>query len=93
VAEAVNAILDPRAGLVAVGDWPVADGALLVKDEVTIAVQVNGKLRGTVTVTAGAEKDAVLAVAREAVTGALKEVTVVKEIFVPDRIVNFVVRG
>jgi leucyl-tRNA synthetase len=93
VAEAVNAILDPRAGLVAAGDWPVADGALLVKDEVTIAVQVNGKLRGTVTVTAGAEKDAVLAVAREAVTGALKEVTVVKEIFVPDRIVNFVVRG
>jgi leucyl-tRNA synthetase len=93
VAEAVNAILDPRAGLVAAGDWPVAEGALLVKDEVTIAVQVNGKLRGTVTVTAGAEKDAVLAVAREAVTGALKEVTVVKEIFVPDRIVNFVVRG
>jgi leucyl-tRNA synthetase len=72
--------------------WPEADPALLVKEEVTIAVQVNGKLRGTVTVPAGAGREEVLAVAREAVAGAVRDVTVVKEIFVPDRIVNFVVK-
>jgi leucyl-tRNA synthetase len=90
VAEAANRRLDPGAGLVAMQPWPEADAALLVKDEVTIAVQVNGKLRGTITVPAGAEKDRNLAVAREAVAGALKDVIVVKEIYVPDRIVNFV---
>jgi leucyl-tRNA synthetase len=90
VAEAANRRLDPGAGLVAMQPWPEADAALLVKDEVTIAVQVNGKLRGTITVPAGAEKDRNLAVAREAVAGALKDVVVVKEIYVPDRIVNFV---
>jgi leucyl-tRNA synthetase len=93
VAEAANAILAPAAGLVAAGEWPVAEAALLVKDEVVIAVQVNGKLRGTVTVAAGAGREDVVAVARAAVMGALKDVTVVKEVFVPDRIVNFVVKA
>jgi leucyl-tRNA synthetase len=93
VAEAANAVLNPGAGLVAGQKWPDAEAALLQKDEVTIAVQVNGKLRGTVVVPAGAAKDDVLAVAREAVVGALKDVTVVKEIYVPDRIVNFVAKG
>jgi leucyl-tRNA synthetase len=92
VAEAANKILNPGAGLVAMQGWPEADPALLVKEEVTIAVQVNGKLRGTVTVPAGAGREEVLAVAREAVAGAVRDVTVVKEIFVPDRIVNFVVK-
>jgi leucyl-tRNA synthetase len=92
VAEAVNVMLAPGAGLVALQAWPEAEAALLVRDEVTIAVQVNGKLRGTVTVAAGAEKAHVLTVAREAVAGALKDGSVVKEIFVPDRIVNFVVK-
>jgi leucyl-tRNA synthetase len=92
VAEAANAVLHPGAGLVAEQEWPVADAALLVKDEVTIAVQVNGKLRGTVIVAAGAEGPTVIGVAKEAVAGALLGQTVVKEIYVPGRIVNFVVR-
>ena len=41
--------------------WPQADPALLVADEVTYAVQVNGKLRGEVVVPADAERDEVLA--------------------------------
>jgi leucyl-tRNA synthetase len=93
VAEAVNVLLEPGAGLVAMQGWPEADAALLVRDEVTIAVQVNGKLRGTVTVAAGAAKEDVLAVAREAAAGALQGQSVVKEIYVPDRIVNFVAKG
>jgi leucyl-tRNA synthetase len=92
VAEAANAILDHGAGLVALQPWPEAEAGLLVRDEVTIAVQVNGKLRGTVTVAAGAGKEDVLAVARAAVAGALQGQNVVKEIYVPDRIVNFVAK-
>jgi leucyl-tRNA synthetase len=93
VAEAANAVLTPENKLVALQAWPQAEAALLVKDEVTIAVQVNGKLRGTFAAPAGIEKAAALEIAKGAVAGALQGQSVVKEIFVPDRIVNFVVKG
>ncbi len=92
LAEEIFALLRPDAGLVVAQPWPVADAALLVVDEVTIAVQVNGKLRGTITVAAGAGADDVLPIAKQAVAGALGDQKIVKEIFVPDRIVNFVVK-
>ena len=74
--------------------WPAYDPAALVKDEVEIAIQVNGKVRGTVTVAKDASKDAVLAAARavENVQRYLDEGTVRKEIVVPGRLVNFVVK-
>jgi leucyl-tRNA synthetase len=93
VAEAMNAILHPAKPLVAEQPWPQPDAVLLVKDEVTIAVQVNGKLRGTITVPAGGAKDTNLLIARQAVTGALQGHTIIKEIYVPDRIVNFAVKA
>jgi leucyl-tRNA synthetase len=93
VAESVNALLNPAAALVAMQPWPEAEPALLVKDEVTIAVQVNGKLRGTITVAAGGERAGNVAIAMQTVSSALKDVTVIKEIYVPDRIVNFVVKA
>jgi leucyl-tRNA synthetase len=92
VAEAVNALLNPGAPLLALQPWPEADPALLVKDEVTIAVQVNGKLRGTITVPTGGGAEQNIAIATQAVSGALKDVKIIKEIYVPDRIVNFVVK-
>jgi leucyl-tRNA synthetase len=92
VAETINHTLNPGAPLVATQPWPQADPALLVQDEVTIAVQVNGKLRGTILVPAGADKTANLAIAKQAVSGALIGHQIVKEIYVPDRIVNFVVK-
>jgi leucyl-tRNA synthetase len=92
VAEAITHILDPQAELVATQPWPKADPALLVQDEVTIAVQVNGKLRGTITVAAGAPGPENIAIAKAMVASALKEQKIVKEIYVPDRIVNFVVK-
>jgi len=75
--------------------WPEADPDLLVADTVTIAVQVMGKLRGTITVPPDAPRDANLAAARaEAnVARALQGRRIVKEIYVPNRIVNFVVAG
>jgi leucyl-tRNA synthetase len=84
--------LRPAAGLVALQPWPKADPALLVVDEVTIAVQVNGKLRGTITVAAGQAAETVLNAAEAAVASVLAGQSIVKKIHVPDRIVNFVVK-
>ncbi len=73
--------------------WPTYDEEVLKEDEIEIAVQVMGKLRGTVQVPADASKDDVLDAARaeENVARYLAEGTVRKEIYVPGRLVNFVV--
>ena len=73
--------------------WPEAEDRYLVQDTVRIAVQVNGKLRGTVEVAADAGRDAVLAAARAEpnVARTLDGATVRKEIVVPGRLVNLVV--
>ena len=73
--------------------WPEADERYLREDTVRIAVQVNGKMRATITVPAGADKETVLAAARahENVIRHLDGKTVRREIYVPGRIVNFVV--
>jgi len=79
-------------GLVADSAWPKVDPALLVDDEVTVAVQVKGKLRDTLTVAKGlpnAELEA-LALASEKVQRALDGAEVRKVIVVPDRLVNIV---
>ncbi len=73
LAEEVAAALTPNAALVAQKPWPVAEPALLAVDEVTLAIQVNGKLRGTVTVPAGNPQADNLAIAKDAVSGALIE--------------------
>ncbi|OCC23884.1 leucine--tRNA ligase [Croceicoccus estronivorus] len=79
-------------GLVAEAAWPEVDPALLVEDEVTVAVQVKGKLRDTLTVAKGlpnAELEA-LALASEKVQRILDGAEVRKVIVVPDRLVNIV---
>ncbi|MEO5706823.1 MAG: leucine--tRNA ligase [Alteraurantiacibacter sp.] len=79
-------------GLVAQADWPQVDPALLVEDEVTVAVQVKGKLRDTLTVAKGlsnAELEA-LALGSEKVQRSLDGAQVRKVIVVPDRLVNIV---
>jgi leucyl-tRNA synthetase len=81
--------------LVAELPWPVPEPDLLVADTVTIAVQVMGKLRGTIAVAPDSPAEAVLASARAEpnVARALAGKRVVKQIHVPNRIVNFVVAG
>jgi leucyl-tRNA synthetase len=74
--------------------WPVADPAALVATEMTLPVQVNGKVRDTVTVPADASDSDVLAAAK-ASAGVRRHTdgkTIVKEIVVPKRLVNLVVR-
>jgi leucyl-tRNA synthetase len=79
-------------GLVADAPWPEVDPALLVDDEVTIAVQVNGKLRDTLTVAKGADKPALeaAALASAKVQAILAGATPKKVVVVPDRLVNIV---
>jgi leucyl-tRNA synthetase len=74
--------------------WPVADPELLRSDTVTIVVQVNGKVRDRIEVSDGAEEDEILALARgaENVARHLEGTETVKEIVVPGKLVNLVVR-
>jgi leucyl-tRNA synthetase len=78
--------------LIANANWPEADAALLVDDEVTIAIQVNGKLRDTLTMPKGAPKDALEAAAlsSDKVVRLLDGRAPRKVIVVPDRLVNLV---
>jgi leucyl-tRNA synthetase len=80
-------------GLVADAAWPEVDPALLVDDQVTIAVQVNGKLRDTLTMPKGAPREDVEAAALASVHVArvLEGKEPRKVIVVPDRLVNLVV--
>ena len=79
-------------GLIAAAPWPETDPALLVDDEVTVAVQVQGKLRDTITVARGLDKAALeaLALAAPNVSRSLNGATPRKVIVVPDRLVNLV---
>src|SRR5881394_250833 len=74
--------------------WPVADPELLVSDTVTLVVQVNGKLRDRIEAATDAPELELLALARESekVRRHLDGKEVVKEIVVPGKLVNFVVR-
>ncbi len=79
-------------GLIAEAAWPPVDPALLIEDEVTIAIQVLGKLRDTITVAKGLPRETLeaLALASDKVQRALDGKTVKKVIVVPDRLVNIV---
>ena len=79
-------------GLVADAAWPEADPALLIDDTVTVAVQVNGKLRDTLTVAKGTARDELeaLALAAPNALRILDGIAPKKVIVVPDRLVNLV---
>ena len=78
--------------LIADTAWPEVDPALLVEDEVTIAIQVNGKLRDTVKAAKGEAKEALeaMALANPNVQRILDGASPRKVIVVPDRLVNIV---
>ena len=72
--------------------WPQYDEAKTVEQTVEIALQVNGKIRGTLNIAKDAPKEEVLSAAKEALAARLEGLTLVKEIYIPGRIVNLVVR-
>ena len=74
--------------------WPAFDPTVAAAEEITIVVQINGKLRGRLTVAADESDDRIkeLALAEEKVAALLQGKTVVKEIYVPRKLVNIVVK-
>ena len=74
--------------------WPTYDEAKTADDSVEVAVQVNGKLRATVMLPMNCSKDEAIAIAKadEKVSAAIEGKTIVKEISVPNKIVNIVVK-
>lgn len=81
-------------GSLVYADWPVYDEAKLAVDTITLAVQINGKLRGTIDVPVDVTKDDALAAAKasEKVAKFLHEKTIRREIFVPGRLINIVAK-
>ncbi len=80
-------------GLVATAPWPVADEAMLVDDQITMPIQVNGKRRAEISVPKDMDKAEVekIALSEDAVVRALDGATPKKIIVVPGRIVNVVI--
>jgi len=74
--------------------WPKFDAAIAKEEEITIPVQVNGKLRDAIKVAADAQKDTILSAAKESekVKNFTSGKRVVKEIYVPNRMVNLLVK-
>lgn len=81
-------------GSLQLASWPEYDEAKTVDDSIEIGVQVNGKLRATVTIPTNCEKEEALALAKadEKVQAALDGKNLVKEIYVPNKIVNLVAK-
>lgn len=84
-----------KTGLIVDARWPVVDESALVKSEIELMVQVNGKLRGKIETSAEADKETILAAAKadETVQKFIDGKEIVKEIVVPGRLVNLVVKG
>ena len=72
--------------------WPEYDESKLVVSTVELPVQINGKVKDSIEIDKDEAKDVVLAKAKELLGGKLEGKTIVKEIYVPGRIINFVVK-
>ena len=72
--------------------WPEFDPEMAKADTVEIAVQVNGKVKTRIDVAVDASKEDMIAAGREAVSKSIDGKTVVKEVAVPGRLVNIVVK-
>ena len=81
-------------GLVSLAKWPEYDESKTIDDTVEMPVQVNGKVKATVNIPREASKDDIIAIAKadEKVSAAIEGKTVVKEIVVPGKIINIVVK-
>jgi leucyl-tRNA synthetase len=81
-------------GFITVSEWPEYDESKTVDATIEVGVQVNGKVRGAVTIPAGCDKDTALMAAKEnaRVASFIEGKKIVKEIYVPGKIINIVVK-
>ena len=75
-------------------DWPKYDKSFIFQDEITIAVQLNGKRRSEINISKDEDESSVLDKARsdEKIIAFIGDMEVVKEIYIKDKIVNLVVK-
>lgn len=83
------------AGMINEQKWPVYDEKLVIDDVIEMAVQINGKVRATITIPMDATHEIAheLAMADEKIKVFTEGKTIVKEIFIPGKIYNIVVKG
>ena len=81
-------------GLLAVSEWPKYDEGKTIAKTVEIGAQVNGKVRGTIVIPNGCEKEKAFEIAKadERIASFLEGKNLIKEIYVPNKIVNFVAK-
>ena len=93
IAEEINEMLGNKS-LISLAKWPEFDEAKTVDDTLQLPVQINGKVRTTVSVPAAASKDEILSIAKadEKIASAIEGKSVIKEIVVPGKIINIVVK-
>ena len=74
--------------------WPEYSEDMIVDDSMTIAIQVNGKLRGSIEVSIDASKDEILSESKavENVQKFTDKMNIIKEIYVPNKLVNLVIK-
>ncbi|MEX2438056.1 MAG: class I tRNA ligase family protein, partial [Candidatus Babeliales bacterium] len=72
--------------------WPSYDPALVVQDDMAIAIQINGKLRADIIVSRTMPKEQIEQLAYDAAAKYLDNKTILKVIYVPERLVNFVIK-
>ncbi len=82
-------------GMLATSKWVEYDEAKCVEDTVEIVVQINGKIRAKLMVASNVESDEAIALAKadEKISAEIAGKTIVKELYVPGRLVNIVVKG
>jgi leucyl-tRNA synthetase len=82
-------------GSIHLESWPSYDESALVKDSISMAVQVNGKVRGQIEVSVDASKDAILEAAKTEsnVARYLENAQILREIVVPGKLVNLVIKA
>ncbi len=81
-------------GFVSAAKWPEYDESKCVDNEIEIAVQINGKVREKLMVAADIDKDAAIAAAKasERIASLIEGKTIIKEIYVPSKLINIVIK-
>ncbi len=81
-------------GILSLAPWPIYDEAKTIDNTVEVAIQINGKLRGTVSLPMNCPKDEAIAQAKkdEKIAELIEGKTIVKEIAVPNKIINIVIK-
>jgi leucyl-tRNA synthetase len=94
IAEEINSLMG-NDDLISIAKWPEYDESKTVDDTVELPVQINGKVRSAIMVPKDADKDAVIAIAKadEKISAAIDGKVIIKEIVVPGKIVNIVIKA